>query len=118
MALLDKKCVVCEGGVPRLGPEQIQLLLPEIQGWKVTDQQRRLEKRFVFRDFVAAMKFVNAMADIAESEGHHPDFSVRWNTVDVTLNTHVIDGLHENDFILAAKVDHMLGQMPAHDKGA
>lgn len=108
MALVDKKCVACEGDVQRLGSAEIKLLLPELSGWKVTDDLRKLEKRFSFPDFVTAMKFVNTMADLAEAEGHHPDFAVRYKVVDVTLNTHAVDGLHENDFILAAKIDQAI----------
>jgi len=73
-------------------------------GWGYRDEQ--LHKHFRFADFKKAMRFVNAMADLAEEEGHHPDFLVHgWNTVDVTLWTHAIGGLSDNDFILAAKID-------------
>jgi 4a-hydroxytetrahydrobiopterin dehydratase len=65
-----------------------------------------LHRHFQFKDFAAALRFVNAMAALAESEGHHPDFTVHgWNHLEVTLSTHAIGGLSENDFILAGKVD-------------
>ncbi len=98
-----KKCVPCEGGVPRLDRARVDEWLRTVDGWSHRDD--RLHKRFRFRDFLAAMRFVNAMAELAESEGHHPDFAVQYATVDVTLWTHAVGGLSQNDFILAAKID-------------
>lgn len=100
--LRAKRCVPCEGGVPRLDAGQVAALLAEIPGWEVRDE--RLHRRFTFRDFVTAMRFVNRMAEVAEAEGHHPDFTVHYRQVDVTIWTHAIGGLSENDFILAAKI--------------
>ena len=98
-----KRCVPCEGGVPRIGPEEADRLLATLDGWE--RRQERLHKIFRFRDFREAMRFVAAMADLAESEGPHPDFSVHYAVVDVAVWTHAIGGLSENDFILAAKID-------------
>jgi 4a-hydroxytetrahydrobiopterin dehydratase len=98
-----KRCVPCEGGVPRLERARVEEWLHTVDGWSHGDD--RLLKRFRFRDFNAAMRFVNAMAALAEDEGHHPDFSVQYATVDVKLWTHAAGGLTENDFILAAKID-------------
>jgi len=67
-----------------------------------------LNRRFDFKDFVAAMAFVNRMAEVAEAEGHHPDFAVHYNRVDVTVWTHSVNGLSVNDFILASKLDAAL----------
>ena len=103
MSLRAKRCVPCEGGVPKLGADEIAGLLPEVPAWTVRENQ--LHRRFVFRDFVEAMRFVNRMADLAEAEGHHPDFTVHYKQVDVVVWTHAIGGLSENDFILAAKID-------------
>lgn len=108
MELSQKKCVPCEGGVPRLGADEVKRLLTQVTGWKVTDDLGKLEKRMRFKDFRAAMAFINRMADVAEAEAHHPDFTVHYNVVDVTLYTHSIGGLHQNDFILAAKIDRLL----------
>ncbi len=105
MDLTKKKCVPCEGGVPRLAPDNVEALLREIKGWQARDEHRKLHKRFVLEDFRQAMAFVTKMALLAESEGHHPDFTVHYSVVEVTLYTHVISGLSENDFILAAKID-------------
>lgn len=104
--LTQKKCVPCEGGVPRLTPDQIQPLLAQIEGWTLHDD-RKLSKRYLFDDFKAAMAFVIRMADLAEIEGHHPDFAVHYSVVDVEIWTHAIGGLSENDFILAAKLDRL-----------
>ena len=81
-------------------------------GWRLEEKATRLARRFEFRDFVEAMKFVNRVADVAESQAHHPDIAIHWNRVDLLLWTHKIGGLHENDFILAAKVDRLLEEGP------
>jgi len=106
--LAKRKCVPCEGGTPRLQKDRVDELLGQLQaGWKVTADVKKLERRFTFGDFKAAMVFINAMAEVAEQEQHHPDFGVHYNRVDVTLYTHAIDGLSDNDFILAAKIDKL-----------
>lgn len=105
--LVAQKCVPCEGGVPRLGPAEVARLLPQVPAWQVADDGRKIARRFVFDDFAAAMKFVNRLADLAEAEGHHPDFAVKYGVVDVTVYTHAIGGLSDNDFILAAKIDRL-----------
>jgi 4a-hydroxytetrahydrobiopterin dehydratase len=103
MGLEQKKCVPCEGGVPKLGEPEIQQLLQQVHGWQAREE--KLHKSYTFKDFVQAVKFINRLAEIAEGEGHHPDFCVHYNRIEVTLWTHAIDGLSENDFILAAKLD-------------
>ncbi len=100
----SKKCVPCEGGVPPLAADRVHALVATLDGWDV--REGRLHRHFRFRDFAGAMRFVNAVASLAEEEGHHPDFAVHdWNLVDVTIWTHAIGGLSENDFILAGKID-------------
>lgn len=103
MSLRAKHCVPCEGGVPKLDAAQIALFAPEVPGWSVRDE--KLYRTFTFKNFVEAMRFVNRIADVAEAEGHHPDFAVHYKEVQVTIWTHAIGGLSENDFILAAKID-------------
>jgi 4a-hydroxytetrahydrobiopterin dehydratase len=105
MSMKEKKCVPCEGGVRKLNQRVIDELLKDkdLAGWKENDE--KLLKTFSFGTFVEAMQFVNRMADLAESEGHHPDFCVHYNQVDVAIWTHAIGGLSENDFILASKIN-------------
>jgi 4a-hydroxytetrahydrobiopterin dehydratase len=106
--LNEKHCVPCEGGVPALDEATSKLLLDEVSGWKLrveAGQPAQIAKRFEFADFLGAMAFVDRMAALAEQEGHHPDFCVHGSRVDVTLWTHAVRGLSENDFILASKLD-------------
>ena len=101
--LRSKRCLACEGGVPRLEEAAIGRLLKQVPDWR--RQGEKLERTFRFGDFVGAMAFLNRMADVAEAEGHHPDFCVHYRQVDVSIWTHAVGGLTENDFILAAKID-------------
>ncbi|HEY1433847.1 MAG TPA: 4a-hydroxytetrahydrobiopterin dehydratase [Thermoanaerobaculia bacterium] len=110
--LAAKSCAPCRGGVLPLSPASAQALLTGVGGWRLGENATRLTRRFEFRDFVEAIKFVNRVADVAEQEAHHPDIAVHWNKVDLTLWTHKIGGLHENDFILAAKVNRLLVEDP------
>lgn len=106
--LTSKECVPCEGGVPPLESEEIEELLTEVRGWELLEEaQPKIRKEFKFGDFDEAMGFVNEVAKLAENEGHHPDIEISYNVVTLELYTHAIDGLHENDFILAAKVDEL-----------
>lgn len=107
MDLRSKRCVPCEGGVPPLTKEEQAALLPQVPGWEVRDE--KLVKRFVFDTFPAAIAFIQRMADLAEAEGHHPDFCVHYRKVEVSIWTHAIGGLSENDFILAAKIEPLVG---------
>ena len=110
--LASKSCVPCRGGVPPLSEAEAGRLLEGTPEWKLAEKGTRLVRGFEFRDFVEAMKFVNRVADLAEQQGHHPDIAIHWNKVDLVLWTHKIGGLHENDFILAAKVDRLLEEGP------
>lgn len=106
--LASRKCVPCRGGVPTLTPEEAEALRRETPGWSLSQNATRLTRRFEFADFRAAIGFVNRVADLAEEQGHHPDIAIHWNKVDLVLWTHKIGGLHENDFILAARIDRLL----------
>ena len=108
MNLTQKKCVPCEAGTPPLKDEEIKSLLGQIPTWQLKDGH--LYKKFKFKNFAEAIKFVNAVANVAEQERHHPDFCVHYNRVDVELWTHAINGLSENDFIVAAKIDKIITQ--------
>lgn len=111
MSLVEKHCVPCEGGMPALDAAAANKLLGEVKGWSRRDEAEgaRITKRLTFKDFVAAMAFLDKLAVVAEAEGHHPDFCVHYNRVDVTLWTHAVGGLSENDFILASKIDALEG---------
>ncbi len=101
--LRAKHCERCVDGMPKLDAVAIGRLAPAVPAWSTSGE--RLRRRFVFDDFVQAMRFVNRMAEIAEGEGHHPDFCVHYREVEVTIWTHAAAGLTENDFILAVKID-------------
>jgi 4a-hydroxytetrahydrobiopterin dehydratase len=104
MALAERHCVSCRGGLPRLDEAALCAGLTELAGWSLAEEATRLQRTFRFKDFLGSMRFVNAMAAVAEREGHHPDFAVHWNKVDVTIWTHDAGGLTENDLVLAALV--------------
>lgn len=106
--LITKKCVPCEGGIPRYSLEQAQAQLAQHQGWRLTHAGERIRKDWCVKNFMAGMRFFNAVAQLAESEGHHPDLHLEgYRNVRIELWTHAIGGLSENDFILAAKIDQL-----------
>lgn len=103
--LSRKRCVPCQGGMPPLHGEELEVLHAQLGShWEVVGGHH-LEKSFDFPDFRQALAFTNQVGEIAEVEGHHPDIHLSWGQVTVTIWTHKIDGLTESDFILAAKVD-------------
>ncbi len=105
MNLIQKKCVPCEAGTPPLDESEVNKLLKQIPAWQLKDGH--LYKKFKFKNFIEAVEFINKIAEIAENERHHPDFCVHYNRVEVELWTHAINGLSENDFIVAAKIDEI-----------
>lgn len=105
--LLSIKCVGCEGGIPPLNKAEIMQLLTEIRGWELSQNNKIIHKKFEFKGFYKTMAFVNAVAWIAHNEGHHPDMEVGFNYCVIKYTTHAVDGLTKNDFICAAKVDHL-----------
>jgi len=113
MALIDKKCLPCRGGTPPLtSAAMINYQRQIAEAWLVigdktstSPRPKKIRRRFTFKNFQAAMKFVNAVAERAILEDHHPDIHIAWNKVTLELWTHAIGGLSESDFILAAKID-------------
>lgn len=106
--LKDKKCVPCSEGAPTLEPEEVENFLKDLEeGWEVKDDNRFIEKTYKFKNFKEALDFTNKIGAIAEEEGHHPDIFLSWGKVVVNLWTHKINGLHENDFIMASKIDNI-----------
>jgi 4a-hydroxytetrahydrobiopterin dehydratase len=111
MGLSEKTCVPCRGGVPPLTVDQILPLAAEVPEWRVVGEHH-LAREFGFPDFRAALEFTNAVGEVAEAEGHHPDVELGWGRVGVKILTHKIDGLTESDFILAAKIDRLWFAVP------
>jgi 4a-hydroxytetrahydrobiopterin dehydratase len=104
----SRSCVPCRGGVPPLTQDEGRELQRQTPLWSLEENGTRLKRSLEFADFQSAVRFVNRVAEIAEAQGHHPDIAIHWNKVELTLWTHKIGGLHENDFILAAKIDALL----------
>jgi 4a-hydroxytetrahydrobiopterin dehydratase len=106
------KCVACRGGEPTLTDDQIAGLMPQVHEWQVREVEgvRRLERVFKLKDFAAAIAFTNRVGAVAELEDHHPLIITEWGRVTVQWWTHKIHGLHQNDFIMAAKTDALLPQ--------
>ena len=106
--LRAKKCLPCEGGVPKLTDDEAEAQLAKLQGWTMTHQGERIRKEWVVKNFLAAMRFFEKVAEVSEAEGHHPDLHlVGYRNVAIEIWTHAIGGLSENDFILAAKIDEL-----------
>lgn len=103
MSLTEKKCTPCQGGVAPLDRTQAEAYLRETPGWLLSADATRIEGDYRFKNFAQALAFVNAAGEIAETEGHHPDICFGWGYCKIVLYTHKIKGLHENDFIMAAK---------------
>ena len=104
--LASRQCVPCRGGVPPLETEAINKLVSQLDQWEVVNDHH-LRKAYKFSDFREAQTFVNAVSDLAEEQGHHPDICFGWGKAEITIWTHKIDGLTESDFILAAKIDRL-----------
>lgn len=106
MKLTEQKCVACEGGVIPFSPEEIEILLEQVPGWSLLIDQKTISRKYIMEDFKDALRFVNEVGVIAENEGHHPDIHlVNFKEVQIDLRTHAIDGVSQNDFIVAAKID-------------
>lgn len=105
--LLNKKCVPCEGGTKPYTREQINQYLSLLSNqWEVVED-KKISFTFKFKTFKDAIKFINKVADLAESENHHPNIYNYYNKVKIVLTTHAIGGLSENDFIMAAKIEQL-----------
>ncbi len=106
-ALAEKECASCKGAVaPLKGPALTKLARELNGGWKVV-KKHHLEKEYKFKDFREALDFTNKVGELAETQGHHPDIYLAWGKVKLTMWTHTVDGLTENDFVFAAKADRL-----------
>ena len=109
--LLKKKCVPCEGGAIPFDISEIHKYQTKVDGWNVLKNDKGtyfIEKKFIFKNFLQSQDFVNNVGKISEEEGHHPDITFGWGYAKINISTHAIEGLSENDFILAAKIDEII----------
>ena len=108
--LKDKKCVPCEGGAIPFDISEIHKYQKNVDGWDILKDNKEkffLNKKFNFNNFIESQEFINKVGEISEDEGHHPDISFGWGYAEIKITTHAIEGLSENDFILAAKIDQL-----------
>ena len=105
--LAQKKCTPCRGGIPRLTLAEAEHFRSQTSNWELRDDGHRIERTFHFSNFRAALNFVRDVGELAEIEGHHPDVSFGWGYATISPRTKKIKGLHENDFIMASKIDRM-----------
>ena len=108
-SLTERTCTPCRGGVPPLTSDEAQRLQAEVPGWELRDDAHGIERTFRFRNFREALSFVQKVGELAEAEGHHPDISFGWGHATISLSTKKIKGLHENDFIMASKINNASG---------
>ena len=109
--LLNKKCVPCEGGILPFDVSEIHKYQKKVDGWSVKKNEKEkyfLEKNFSFKNFIDSQNFINKVGETSENEKHHPDILFGWGYAIIRISTHAIEGLSENDFILAAKIDQIL----------
>ncbi len=107
--IATRHCKPCEGGIPPLSPEAARELMPSLHArWQLAPDGRSISCTFEFRDYYQTIGFVNALAWIANTEDHHPDLEVHYARCRVSWRTHAVDGLTENDFICAARVDRLV----------
>ena len=109
--LLQKKCVPCEGGVSTLDLKEIHKYQKKVDGWDIKKNKNKiyfLEKNYKFKNFINSKNFIDKVSEISEDENHHPDIIFGWGYAKIMITTHAIEGLSENDFILAAKIDQII----------
>jgi 4a-hydroxytetrahydrobiopterin dehydratase len=103
--LADRSCTVCKPGTPTLPRDEAAKLLRELDGWTVENDI--LTKTISFQGFMPGVRLTDRIAELAESEGHHPDLHLSYGSLRIDLTTHAAGGLTENDFVLAAKIDRI-----------
>tara|TARA_B100001142_G_scaffold190883_1_gene189973 strand:+ start:172 stop:519 length:348 start_codon:yes stop_codon:yes gene_type:complete len=109
--LTKKKCVPCEGGVIPFDISEIHVYQKKVDGWDILKNEKKifhLHKKYLFKNFLDSQSFINKVGEISENEGHHPDILFGWGYAEIKITTHAIEGLSENDFILAAKIDQLI----------
>jgi 4a-hydroxytetrahydrobiopterin dehydratase len=113
--LVEQTCVPCRGGIPPLGLDDARQFLRQTPDWTLLDDGRLLQHTFRFANFRASLDFVRAAGELAEAERHHPDITFGWGYATISLRTKKIKGLHQNDFIMAAKFDRLARASGAQD---
>ena len=108
--LAQKTCTPCQGGIPPMSETQAKAFLDEAPGWRLEENGTWLKRDFTFKTFKEALAFINKVGELAEAEGHHPDLTLGYGYAGVAMQTHKIKGLHENDFIMAAKIGRIAEQ--------
>jgi 4a-hydroxytetrahydrobiopterin dehydratase len=108
--LADRTCTPCRGGIPPLTQEEAERFHAQVPDWELRDDAHRIERSFRFRNFREALTFVQQVGELAEAQGHHPDISFGWGHATVSLRTKKIKGLHENDFIMADRIDRLFNR--------
>ena len=112
--LAEKTCVPCRGGIPPLRPDEVMNLLPQAASWEAIDEHTKIQSHFKFNNFRSSLDFVSKVGELAEAEFHHPLFiNFGWGFATIVLQTKKIKGLHENDFIIAAKINEIFKAMSA-----
>lgn len=111
MNLTTKKCTPCQGGIPPMPREVAEEYLTEALGWELKDDATKLKRTFKFSNFVDALCLAQHVGELCEKEGHHADITFGWGYCKVEFQTHKINGLHENDFIMAAKVNKLADRL-------
>ena len=110
VALAERSCSPCRGGIPPLTEQEAAAYHAQAPDWALLDEAKRIERAYRFKNFAEAFRFVERAAALAEAEGHHPDICFGWGYARVSLHTKKIKGLHENDFIMAAKLDRIAAE--------
>ena len=108
--LFKKKCLPCEGGVIPFDISEVHKYQKKVDGWDIIQNEKKiflLQKKFFFKNFIDSQNFINLVGKISEEEGHHPDINFGWGYAVIKITTHAIQGLSENDFIIAAKIDQI-----------
>jgi 4a-hydroxytetrahydrobiopterin dehydratase len=110
LGLTSRKCTPCQGGIPPLPLEQAESYRSNVPDWELLDNATKIKRTFRTRNFMEAMGLARQIGELCENEGHHADITFGWGYCKAVFQTHKINGLHENDFIMAAKVDQLAAQ--------
>ena len=113
--LTDQTCVPCRGGIPLLSIDEARRYLEQTPAWNLLDDGRQIQRTFWFSNFRESLDFVHGVGELAEAESHHPDIAFGWGYATISLRTKKIKGLHQNDFIMAAKIDRLARASGAQD---